>query len=198
MKNLATKIYRISELDSVPKVPGIYSWHFSFEAGALLSYHQVFKLKKLNVQSKGVLGERFVGYIFSDKSKSIEEIDCIDEELLQYATQNFCPPIYIGISNDLQKRLSTHFEKLRTILHTADANNEERDNLSLEEVYYDTDVESEFFAKRIASVLRKVNHKRLSNFFIKTVEVEKTIGRAELLKVEKILNHTYTPLYGKR
>jgi hypothetical protein len=200
MRKSKANLYKVDSLHKVPVVAGVYAWYFSFnDTDDFQKYHYVFKHKKLNINAKGVLGENYFGNLFIDRSKSITQLDgAIDKSLLKLATEIFCPPVYIGISDNLNKRLFTHFDKLRSILHSSDVSFEVVDVSPIEEAFYDSDVESEYFAKRVASVLRKLNHKRLSNFFIKTIEIETKIHRADLLKIEKILNHTYNPLYGKR
>jgi len=199
MSNLITRTYQITELDVVPAKNGLYSWYFLYqEPTSVESYHSIFKQKTFDTLTKGSLGELFKGKLKSQQSDYISEQTDVDHTLLQFATESFCPPIYIGISKNLNRRLNTHLHCLRTALHLGLTSKPNKVDFNSNDDNLDSDLESRYFGARIANVMKGAGQSRLSYLFVRTVEIDGVYDRKSLLNIEKILNHTFTPIYGKR
>lgn len=187
-------IYKATELYKVPESPGIYSWHIGSSPVNFNHYFKAFKQKKLSVSINGHLKEEYDGEIrrkYFDKDFDIS----LDQQLCELASTIFCPPLYIGISKNLNKRLNQHFRELEKI-YNGTIKLSTPPNVGKTD--FDTIIESSHFAQRIGHTLFNLNKISLRDIFIKTVELDKSYSWTKLQKVEKYLNRTFIPIYGRK
>ena len=102
----------------------------------------------------------------------------------------FAPCIYIGISRNLKRRLKSHRKHIQqeySLLHT----HTESDPAAPE---LDTERESEFFGRRVASLLRRVRANP-DNLYVKyALCADETV----LKPLETAMNITFAPTLGRR
>ena len=188
-------IYRLSENHLIPSVPGIYSWHIGFEKKGYNDYYKAFKQKRLDVNLKGNLKEQYSGRIKNSYHSRDFSISSFDFDLCDYASTVFCPPIYIGISKNLNIRLATHIRELEKI-YTGKLKLSKPSKVG--QTDFDTIVESAHFAQRIGFTLVELNNIGIDSLFIKTIELDKSYTWSNLQKVEKYINRTFIPIYGRK
>jgi len=188
-------LYKLKEFGNLPESPGLYSWHINFSNINQFQYFQLFKQKKINIDIQGNLKEAYRGEVkghFNDQD--FDSIN-LDHDLCEFASYVFCPPLYIGISKNLKKRLRTHFSELEKIY------NGEMQLPSISKVgqtEFDTIVESSHFAQRLGFTIRTLGNIKLDDIFVKTIELDQKFSWIELQKVEKYLNRTFIPIYGRK
>jgi len=110
------------------------------------------------------------------------------------ACELLCPPLYIGISKRLNFRLQTHKKMLENIIYS-DRDDSEINDTNIES---DTEKESRYFGVRIGTIVKRTEHIRLTSFFVKTIQLNLEYSTEELRKIEKFLNRTFIPLYGRK
>ncbi len=189
--------YRLSEVHKIPDVPGIYGWYLFATEGSGEDYYKIFKKKKLSVQIKGPLQEKYQGEArceFDEKDFRTTESNT---ELFAISSFAFSPPVYIGISKNLKRRIGEHWRKLNKIF-LAGGISEPQDSEALGIFDLDTIVESEHFAQRFGYSLKGCRTINLNSIFIKTIEMRDGYPWGKLQKVEKYLNRTYLPIYGRK
>jgi len=188
--NYDSKLYKYNDLFKAPELPGLYGWYVRLpKVEAVADYHKIHKSKRMRTTIVGHLSEIYEGNAYS---KEYEFRDSMDFELLEAATSCFCPPIYIGVSNNMRSRLQTHCEQIEEIIHSGKKTTEPR------QVDPDTDAESTLFGDRIGIVLSSVKNIGLTSLFVITIAVKTNFPRAELFKIESFLNRTYIPIYGRK
>jgi hypothetical protein len=142
----------------------------------------------MSVDIEGNLKDKYEGKVRQRSYGFDGEIK--NEKILKVAAFAFGTPIYIGISLNLERRLSEHKKKLSDHMTTGEI-------LDIkDEIKTDTDEESKHFAQRIASYLNKRSTVGSNSLFIKTVEVDNDVKFSELQEVEKFINRTFTPSLG--
>lgn len=188
-------IYKLSENHLIPSVPGIYSWHIGFEKKGYNDYFKAFKQKRLDVNLKGSLKEQYSGKIWNSYHSKDFSSTTFDFDLCEYASSVFCPPVYIGISKDLKARLATHIRELEKI-YTGKVKLSKPKKVG--QTDFDTIIESSHFAQRIGFTLAELKSISIDSLFIKTVELDKTYAWSDLQKVEKYVNRTFIPIYGRK
>jgi len=186
--------YTINELYKVPSKPGIYAWYVKFEQQNEQEYYKIFKQKKVGVDIKGNLKEHYEGEARNKYVDNTYSIQNMDYSLCELASYVFCPPLYIGISKDLNERLNTHAKELEKIY----IGGKILPTPSLGKTDFDTIVESAHFAERLGYSLKSFPTVDLNAIYVKTIEMPAQYTWTELQKVEKYLNRTYTPIYGRK
>lgn len=188
-------IYNVRELNLLPESPGLYSWHINSTNINFGSYYKVFKQKKVDINISGHLKELYKGEVKREYYDRDFSSPTIDHNLCEYASSVFCPPLYIGISKNLNKRLKTHFSELEKIYSGITPIPKPT---TLGQTQFDTIVESSHFAQRIGFTFVDLKDLRLEDLFIKTIELDSSYSWSELQKVEKYLNRTFVPIYGRK
>jgi hypothetical protein len=186
--------YNLDTFDQIPSTNGIYTWHLKhLESISLEQYYSLLRHKKFSSNIKGVFNENYIGQLTLSKDIDLSSINSKTKEIIKELSQYINAPIYIGISNNLNRRLGQHNKRLTSFLfdHTKNSFTAEWD-----QKYEDTDDESTYFAERIGSVLKENNINAINVLFVRIYEFE--IDRSNLLMVEKFFNHCLLPIYGKR
>jgi hypothetical protein len=186
------------------EVPGIYAWYFRLldrpgnPIDAMKSFDGLFASKSLEFEVKGNLGEHFQG--------SAKRIPYMKERTPDYvsavlsATTVFCPPLYIGISIDIKRRLKTHYETLIDFLQRPSSTpspSVSQTRVQSDESETDTDIESNVFGERIGSILKRNNVFDPEQLFVKILYVPGATKR-DLEKAELFVNRSFVPLCGIR
>ena len=187
-------VYKLNEFRNIPETPGIYSWHISTNNSKPNDYHKIFKQKKVKVKVNGNLKEEYLGEAkrtYYDNNYDAK----LDSDLFEMASIAFCPPLYIGISINLGKRLNDHLRELEKIYFEKKALPKP---VEIGQTDFDTIVESKHFAQRFGFSILEMSQVTLSSVFIKTIELDNTYKWSELQKVEKYLNRTFIPIYGRK
>lgn len=192
--NIKHCYYRITEVPHIPRVPGIYSWHLWIDNVNNNKYSQIFKQKRVNVTIKSNLNDEFDGEIVHSGAESDIFDPAIDIDLCNWASIAMCPPLYIGISKNLGKRLKDHVDELNDIV----AGTIPTPVNTLLASQFDTIYESQHFAQRMGFVVSKLSNLNARNLLIKTIEMPLGYSWSDLQKVEKFLNRTYFPIYGRK
>lgn len=188
-------VYSLSELHKIPSVPGIYAWYLKMDSANSDDYFKIYKQKKVSVNVKGHLKESYSGEVRHIYNPIDYVNPGLDFDLCEIASLAFSPPLYIGISKNLKSRLKDHARELHDIyfnkvkLATPPA---------LGKTDFDTIVESAHFAQRVGHSISSFNKINLSALVIKTIEMPATYVWDDLQKVEKYLNRTYNPVYGRK
>lgn len=187
--------YRVDEIFKTPNKPGIYAWYLSVDQKNFKDYFKLFKQKKVTVSLKGALSEEYTGeakHIYS--KKTFLKHSSPDFELCTLASFAFCPPLYIGISSDLNQRLDEHYSELQKVYFGKKVLAPPK----LGKTDFDTIVESAHFAERIGHTLRGLPDIDLTALLIKTIEMPTSYSKTDLQKVEYYLNRTFIPIYGRK
>ncbi|WP_207424296.1 hypothetical protein [Desertivirga brevis] len=188
-------VYALSELDKIPEVPGIYAWYLKLDSTNLEDYFKLYKQKRIKVNIEGPLKESYQGSIKSTYNAKDFESPSIDFDLCEIASLAFSPPLYIGISKNLKRRLNEHGDELEDIYFG-------KTKLSpptpLRKIDFDTEKESSHFAQRIGTTIKSFRKMKLSSLYIRTIEMPVGYIWNDLQKVEKYLNRTYNPIYGRK
>ncbi len=186
-----TNIYSYQQIHKVPKSPGIYGWfvrvrnHMNIE-----EYHSIYKSNSMDAKVEGNLKKEYTGVLSQEEYNFGESIE--NDVLFKKAVFTFCNPIYVGVSMKLRRRLEEHYKQLNRRINVGDKKKQ------LEDVEPDTDGESEHFAQRISDIVNRLSTVDTNSLFIKTVEVNEDVKFSKLLEVEKFINRTFTPSYGRK
>lgn len=188
-------VYDLTELHLIPDVPGIYAWYLKVDKGNIDDYFKIYKQKKVAVNVQGHLKENYVGEAKHNYNPQDFLNPGIDMHLCEIASLAFSPPLYIGISKALKKRLRQHADELEKIYY-------KKIKLStppkVGKTDFDTIVESEHFAQRIGHSIVSFPKITLNSLYIRTIEMPAGYVWHDLQKVEKYLNRTYNPVYGRK
>lgn len=188
-------IYNLTELHKLPKKPGIYAWYLISEATNFGEYHKIYKQKKINVTIEGNLKENYKGEIKAIYEDKDFHSPSLDHDLCKIASLAFSPPLYIGISKDLQTRLKTHTSELEKIVNGSLPLPSPQ---ALGKTDFDTILESSHFAQRIGHSINSFSSLTMNSLLIRTIEMPAGYTWQDLQKVEKYINRTYTPIYGRK
>jgi len=190
---MTVKLYLPNQLGDIPELPGIYAWYISPRMHTKPQvYHEVFKQRELYSFVRGTLQDNYEGQLTA-KPYTFDIIQ--DKSLLIEAVRQFSPPIYIGISINLQKRIRTHIKMLNKFVYSRQG--DEVSDISGTEI--DSEKESQYFAQRIGTVIRNSKDSiDINSFTIKIMQLDKNCPKRKLLEVEKFLNRTFIPYYGRR
>ncbi len=195
----AQDIERYSE-----ELPGIYAWYFRLldrpgnTIDTMKSFDSLFASKSLDFEAKGNLGERFQGSAKRTPYLRDRTPDYVNA--LLSATTVFCPPLYIGISINIKRRLKTHYGTLNSFLQRSSPASSPQTTLpatNLDGPDMDTDIESNVFGERIASILKRNNILDPEQLYVKILYVPGATKR-DLEKAELFVNRTFVPLCGVR
>ena len=187
--------YGISELDKIPKSPGIYAWYLLADKSNFSEYYKIFKQKKVEVNIEGNLRERYNGEVKHTYYDKDFKDSGVDFDLCNISSIAFSPPLYIGISINLNERLRTHADELQKIFYKKVALSPPT---SLGKTDFDTIVESGHFAQRIGFSITSFSTIDLNSLLIKTLELPAGYSWAKLQSVERYLNRTFIPIYGRK
>jgi hypothetical protein len=187
--------YKLTEIDNIPETPGMYAWYLNVDQNNFLDYYKVYKQKKVEVSIKGNFDESYIGELRNVYNEGNFKDNGVDHKLCFLASLAFSPPLYIGISNNLYIRLRQHCKELEKIYYNKIPLSKPT---SLGKTDFDTILESMHFAQRIGHTIRLFKNINLNSLLIKTIEMPKGYSWSELHKVEKYLNRTYIPIYGRK
>lgn len=186
--------YNLDTFDQIPSVNGIYTWHLKhLDSITLEQYYSLLRHKKFSSNIKGVFNENYIGQLTLSKDIDLSSINSKTKEIIQELSQYINSPIYIGISNNLNRRLSQHNKRLTSFLFDS---TKISFTTEWDQKFEDTDEESTYFAERIGSVLKENHINAINVLFVRIYEFE--IERSNLLIVEKFFNQCLLPIYGKR
>jgi len=186
--------YRLVEVPQIPDVPGLYSWHLWIDNANSTKYSQIFKHKRVKVNIEANLTEKFEGDLHHAGYDTDIFQSKTDMDICNLASIAMCPPLYIGISGKLGQRLKQHTDELEKIIKGAIPTPVD----TIRKRQYDTIYESQHFAERMGYVISKLNSLNAPNLLIKTLEMPMTYTKQDLQTIEKFLNRTYIPIYGRR
>ena len=187
--------YKLIELDKIPKSPGIYAWYLMADKSNFFDYYKIYKQKKVEVIIEGNLKEKYNGEVRNIYHDKDFKDTGVDFDLCNLASLAFSPPLYIGISINLNKRIKDHANELQKIYYDQIALSAPT---SLQKTDFDTIVESRHFAQRIGFTIKSFPSIDLNSLFIKTIELPSGYSWATLQSVERYLNRTYIPIYGRK
>lgn len=178
-------------------VPGLYAWYLRLlrspnPIATMTSYDGVFATQKLEVEATGNLGEKFDGRL-KKRATATQNTNDYNDALLAASTI-FSPPIYIGISQNIQTRMGQHFRALEAALQR-EPSQEELDGVGDDEV--DTVAESNVFGERIGRILRNQQLMNTRGLFVK-IHYQPQITRSDLRTAERFVNRTFAPLCGRK
>jgi hypothetical protein len=187
--------YDMSALDKIPEAPGLYAWYLVVNNHNISEYYKIFKQKKVKVSIEGSLKEAYEGEVRNIYYEEDFKTPVIDHDLCAVASLAFSPPLYIGISKSLRTRLKQHAEELTKIYYGKVA-------LStpppLGKTEFDTIHESSHFAQRIGFTIKNHLTVNLTSLRIKTLEMPPGYHWQDLQRVEKYINRTFIPMYGRK
>jgi predicted GIY-YIG superfamily endonuclease len=186
--------YNLDAFDQIPNVNGLYTWHLKhLDSITLEQYYSLLRHKRFSSNIKGVFNENYIGQLTLSKEIDLSSINPKTEEIIKDLTQHINSPIYIGISNNLNRRLAQHNKKLTSFLFD---NTKISVSTEWDQKYEDTDDESAYFAERIGTVLKENKINAINVLFVRIYEFD--IERSNLLIIEKFFNQCLLPIYGKR
>jgi len=188
-------VYKLKEFGDLPETPGLYSWHVNFSSVNRERYYQLFKQKKINIDVQGNLKEAYKGEVKGHFEQKNFDTSLVDHDLCEFASYVFCPPLYIGISRNLKKRLRDHFTELEKIFT---GSTPLPTPIIVGQTQFDTIIESGHFAQRLGFTILDLGNITLDELFVKTIEMDVSYPWIELQKVEKYLNRTFIPIYGRK
>jgi len=187
--------YRLVDFDQIPHNPGIYSWYLIADQINFDDYFKIFKQKKVGVNVEGELREAYTGEAKATYNVSDYSDNPVDFTLFNLISYIYSPPLYIGISINLNERLNTHKSELEKILSG-------KQKLTTSTIpgrtSFDDILESKHFAQRVGFSIKAHNNIGTASMYIKTIEAPLGYPRNNLLKIEKYFNRTYTPIYGRK
>jgi hypothetical protein len=187
-------VYNLTELHKIPHVPGIYGWYLVMDNINFGEYYKIFKQKRVKVDIEGELQERYLGNAQATFDENNFPSTGVDFDLGGIASFAFSPPLYIGISKKLGNRLKDHTNELLDVYYKRPMPSP----LPLGKTEFDTIYESKHFASRIGYTLKNHTTVGLTSFRIKTLEMPSGYTWQDLQRVERYVNRTYIPVYGRK
>jgi predicted GIY-YIG superfamily endonuclease len=188
--------FNLVDFDNLPIVAGIYTWHIRHTANiSNESFYKLLRYKKLNAEVKGVFNEQYKGEVrLSDKYKNITSVNNLKGNLLYDLSESISSPIYIGISENLHKRLNKHKAQMETALFSKYPPD---DLIRIEASSLDTDKESAYMAGRICSALRELEVEDI-NILYARINILPGVGSKDLKIIERYFNECYMPVFGRK
>ncbi|MFV2016665.1 MAG: hypothetical protein ACC656_14640, partial [Candidatus Heimdallarchaeota archaeon] len=191
----------IAELESYP---GLYSWYIrpkpKRENEIIPILYELLQQTELKATLTGNLRLSYEGTL----TKKNIDFNAQNNEMLRNIFITVPYPLYVGISLNLKDRLKVHIEQLHncmSLLH---------DYKYEEEFSLDSNEESSYFGKRLASIFLKSRVRALDCLYIRIYEyknkgtsdmlskAEKKNIKVELAEVEHIANSIFNPVFGRR
>lgn len=218
--NSPYELLSFEEISDVQPKPGLYAWYSSLRIGKAdlktpenttkalhkiaeaISYPSV-SMKfngNLNLLLEGELKHVFYGHTGNKYSNQLKEV--IDDpdgrqiisEVFELVVPLLCCPLYIGVSKNLQKRLSQHSKLIHAYLN--DKTEQKIELLNTTPVDEKEDLENdESFAMRIAE--RNIDPNNLIVGVIYPKENNPTVRKA-IEAAETLLNRIFYPILGRR
>lgn len=194
-ENFTYDVLSAREVELADRRPGMYGWYLRLPMNAserLSEYTSIIAQKNISIEGRsGQFGERYEG----DLTRQAVQHDTLPAgELLAWASAVFSPPIYIGISNNICRRLTGHLAALdRALGFPAPPHG----SFDLSAADIDTVAESNSFGNRVAQLLRQHNISDTRWLFLKITYTE-AFDRTDLRGVEYALNRAFYPLCGLR
>jgi hypothetical protein len=186
--------YSLDRLDELPPTRGLYTWHIKLIEGVTLEqYYSLLRHKVFSTNVKGVFNENYEGKLTLTKRVDTSNIDPPTKYIIEELSKLINSPIYIGISDNLNRRLNQHYKDLTSFVYTGKKNSE---ILDWDDKYEDTEEESTYFGGRIGTILNENNIKAINILFVRIYELN--VDRKNLLSIEKFFNQCILPIYGKR
>ena len=186
---MATYVIRYNDLGSAPSEQGLYGWFLSLEDGTdVLHHHRIVRKRSFGIRARGPLRERYEGGMVIQDILPPAGLRSAD---LAEAVLAFSPPVYIGMSKNINARLSQHKSKLEEIVYGGSLS-----DLALSTAEPDSDEESAVFASRFGSYIRS-NRINLKSLYVKAVTTPE-LSRLAIRNAETYLNSTFSPPYGVR
>lgn len=177
---------------------GLYAWYARVLEKTdpltnMTSYDKVFASRKMSVEAKGNLGEVYKGVVTKCSVLGGDVPGLYNA--VSAASTVFCPPLYIGISNDVKGRLSQHLKSLEAVLRSVAPQDAGLESSNEEEL--DTEAESSVFGERVGKILRANGIANETLLFIKVIYTD-NLSRADLRKTETYVNRVFVPMCGRR
>ena len=184
------EIISATDIASAPDKKGWYSWHYIPSDINSVSL-SLFRSFKSFAQVHDLFGLTLEGSISPKKKFITSKFNQDDQDTARALLMLYSTPLYIGISKNLLSRLRTHKRQLDEFMQNS-ARNIQGENIA--NVESDTDEESTCFASRLAPFLLD-SGVNVSDLYIRIIQDK---GNADLKAIEKILNHTTLPRFGRR
>jgi hypothetical protein len=186
---------RIGDLESIESGPGWYAW-FYVPSSLQESAYTLHRFCHPKAVVEGLFNLDLDGWLSPVTGKSMFNKELQQDEnflaMVRSLVLAFSPPLYIGISTKLRRRLKTHRAQLLEALSSGISDLKSQHNIP--DYSPDTDEESRCFGSRMGAYLNALSIPH-EDLYVKYILTE----RADFLKdAEKILNHTLTPKFGKR
>lgn len=195
-----------TNIDKFENKKGVYAWYLmpaETDSDGLNDYYKIFNNKKFTATFKAKFNEEYFGENIrnteEDKNKEyIKDKSFSDKQkfAFQLSALFLSPPIYVGVSDDLKERLSTHFEELNIKIGT---------NFDELQDYYDESNNKESaarFASRICKAVKISDNRNswtINNFVVKVmVFKDEEMTNPIVQDIEGILNRTFKPTMGKK
>lgn len=173
---MESKIVKISEIGRVEECAGIYGWYIKKRPSSDINeFARIFSSNSLRTVAKAPLEVVYEGEL---KMSELLFNEVESNGLLAEASILFAPPLYIGITENIRRRLREHRDSLQAALN----NNDLHDGTE--------------FGYRIGEVLSESRSISLSSFFVKVLIVEDEASRKDIEDVEHCLNRTFSPIFG--
>ena len=188
--------YYLNQIDDIPDAPGIYGWFAHLDQYNRDDYFRLFHQKNVSVEIKGNLKEKYAGKVKRVSDEKDFENYNLDFLAGRLSSLIFCPPMYIGISINLKKRLKSHIRELTNIYHAPNSIQVQPNIVGITE--FDTILESQNFAKRMGFTIKSLDSITLNNLVIKTIEMPVGYSWNNLQRIEKYLNRSYVPIFGRK
>jgi hypothetical protein len=218
--NTFGKLLAFEEVPDVAPKPGLYAWYLRIRLGksniessenflkALQKITEQICYPTLTMQLQGHLNMNLKGHLkhiwyghdenpFSDQLQELlnhpEERKVLGD-ILELTVPLLTGPLYIGVSKNLQERLSRHTELIQRYRQehqedlTLDANVDSKDSLQNDEDFARRIVERKIDPNHLVVSVVYVSHPHLS-----TERIRQAIGTTETL-----LNRMFYPILGRK
>lgn len=175
--------------------PGFYAWylqlpHINIDENILKAYADVFACKQFDITAEAHLGEKYSGSVLRDGMEI--RSPSVLASVFSTVSAVFSPPIYIGISVDIKKRLLRHRKAILDNLNVTAPSPAGSPVVSM-----DTNAESKNFGERIAGLLRSHSLLDLNHLYVKVI-YQPQLGPNHLKEVEFFANRTFCPICGRK
>lgn len=196
-----------------PACPGLYAWYGRLNVGAadlsspeelrraLNRHTDRHALAELDIQVAGPFEQRWrakasntrlsatqsglTGPVLPEQTKELESVAA----LLRHATPTFAAPVYVGVSNNVRRRLQTHQRHILSRLGNEAVSDEPIEPRDAE------------FADRVTRAGFSPNHLAVAVITFEEIteaELDPEHSRQLVEIAEWYINRWYTPLFGRR